>query len=448
MLLVKLMKKANHTHQAARIIVVDDLPDTLAILTAILAKQGHLVHQANGPEAAIELLGSFQDEVHIMLTDLYMPGVEDGLNLVRQVRELSPHIEIIIMTARPSIESLQDALRTQFVFDYLDKQALEPFQIQGLVERALEHRSIKLQNENLIEQVQIHNEKLEMIVQEQTQELHEAYRSLKASESLKSRFLSTISHELQGPLTPLEGYLELLSSSEMGEVTKEQEAVFQNMLVCVQRLRRQINNVMLLNLLSVSELKLQLEPFVFHDLLFNLQRSLEHSMGECGVSLEFEYNTENDLVYADLHQMSRALLGLIDNLVRVSLRDSKLLITCNNISGKRVQARLESDLEPHQRLFSYLPEVQPDQKFLEITIQSRGLGLNSQQLDDLSKPFGQREHLSQDPATGSFELGLSVALKVMKTHRILFYIESQDNVGMLLSFILPLHQANVLDGPA
>jgi two-component system, NtrC family, response regulator HydG len=101
----------------ARILVVDDAPDTLELLQRNLASQGGTVHTASGAADALALLESVP--VDLVVTDVRMPGVS-GLDLIRQVRTRHPGVELIVITGYATIEGAVEALQLG-ACDYLAK---------------------------------------------------------------------------------------------------------------------------------------------------------------------------------------------------------------------------------------------------------------------------------------------------------------------------------------
>ena len=121
----------------ARVLVVDDQRN-MRVTTAMLLRQAGLeVAEADGGEAALARLAA--EPFDVVLTDLRM-GEVGGMDVLRGALELSPSVQVIVMTAFGSIESAVDAVR-QGACDYLTK----PFQSEELrlrVERAVERRRL------------------------------------------------------------------------------------------------------------------------------------------------------------------------------------------------------------------------------------------------------------------------------------------------------------------
>ena len=85
-------------NSGATILLVDDLPENLLALEAILSGLGHeLVRAGSGPEALKELL---RREIALILLDVQMPGM-DGFETAAQIkaRERTQHVPIVFLTA-------------------------------------------------------------------------------------------------------------------------------------------------------------------------------------------------------------------------------------------------------------------------------------------------------------------------------------------------------------
>jgi len=108
-----------------RILVVDDVPDTLEVIQRTLAPEGYRVLTASSVVEAIKILD--QAAVDLVVTDLKMPKV-GGLDLVRYVRENCEDTEVMMITGYGTIRGAVEAVKTG-AEDYL----LKPFTDQELI---------------------------------------------------------------------------------------------------------------------------------------------------------------------------------------------------------------------------------------------------------------------------------------------------------------------------
>ena len=94
------------------ILVVEDEPETLELVSLILSDHGAEVRSAANAEAAMDVLESARP--HVMVSDLNLPG-EDGCDLVRRVRErFGRTVPAIALSASKSIGEAKRALEAGF----------------------------------------------------------------------------------------------------------------------------------------------------------------------------------------------------------------------------------------------------------------------------------------------------------------------------------------------
>ncbi len=118
---------------SSRILVVDDEPTIRCILSQVLEEAGHEVTEAASGEEALE---TFQTEPFpVVITDIIMKRMS-GIDLLQNLKEIEPEVEVVIMTSQGTLDTATSALRAG-AFDYL----LKPFQdldaISTLITRAL-----------------------------------------------------------------------------------------------------------------------------------------------------------------------------------------------------------------------------------------------------------------------------------------------------------------------
>jgi two-component system response regulator GlrR len=110
-----------------RIMVVDDDPALLRLLSMRLSVVGYEVAAVESGEKAIAQIATFQP--HLVITDLRMDGM-DGMALFDMIRRRSPALPVIILTAHGSIPDAVHAT-SRGVFGYLTK----PFDSKDLLEQ-------------------------------------------------------------------------------------------------------------------------------------------------------------------------------------------------------------------------------------------------------------------------------------------------------------------------
>ena len=125
------------TSSQARILIVDDHADTVAVLQDILSKEGYEISSAADPKAAHAHLEKFSAD--LILTDLHLPQV-DGLTFLAQLRAQSKEVPVVLMTAYGSLRTAVEGLKAG-AFDYLSKPFMGD-EVRLVARRALEQRDI------------------------------------------------------------------------------------------------------------------------------------------------------------------------------------------------------------------------------------------------------------------------------------------------------------------
>ena len=128
-------------------VIIDDNPGSLELLSAALAGDDIAIFTAQDPEEGLDLI--YNKHPHLVLTDLVMPKL-GGIQVLESVMEFDPAIDVILMTAHYTSETAVEAIK-KGASDYLNK----PVSLNVLRERVgrlLEdarrrERSIQLEGE-------------------------------------------------------------------------------------------------------------------------------------------------------------------------------------------------------------------------------------------------------------------------------------------------------------
>jgi len=121
----------------ARIVVLDDDPDSLESLTAALRRDGHDVRAFADPREGLEHAAAWAADV--VVTDLRMPGIS-GMEVIGRVARELPGVPVVVVTAYGTVENAVEALRAG-ASDYLLKPVGVP-QLRAAVVRALRERGM------------------------------------------------------------------------------------------------------------------------------------------------------------------------------------------------------------------------------------------------------------------------------------------------------------------
>ena len=188
-------KSASTRTDKPTLLIVDDEDGPRQSLKIVFKDEYNILLASDGI-AALECVR--KNKVHVAVLDILMTGMS-GVELLKQLKELDPTIEAIMLTAYETIETARQALRYG-ACDYLNK----PFDIptmRAAVARAVEkHRvadSIHETNHKLLQlQQEIQDQKLQ---EEMIRTNGEIYAS--------------VLHDINSPLTVISGFIEIITHS-------------------------------------------------------------------------------------------------------------------------------------------------------------------------------------------------------------------------------------------
>ncbi|MBN2537521.1 PAS domain-containing protein [candidate division WOR-3 bacterium] len=219
---------------------------------------------------------------------------------------------------------------------------------------------------------------------------------------LKSTVISTVSHELRGPLTPLIGFAELLAEEELPDAKRRQYA----RLIAVEgrRLERMVNDFLTLSRIEAGRFELRLGKVDVRRLVDEI---IAVEQGQ-----HPDHRLENLLpadfpaVTADPDQLKRALYNLVSNAIKYSPAGGPV-----RVSGRVADGRAA------------------------ISVTDEGTGIRPEDLDRLFHRFGRLDEHRGISGTG---LGLSITAAIVREHGGEVTVQSEHGRGSTFTISIPV----------
>jgi two-component system cell cycle sensor histidine kinase/response regulator CckA len=114
------------------ILVVDDEPMVLSIVSHILTRAGYVVLRAASPEEALAVARSHSAAIHLLLSDVMMPNLS-GPSLAERIAELHPETGRLFMAGLPDSAKVSERILSRGL-PFLPK----PFAARTLLEKVRE----------------------------------------------------------------------------------------------------------------------------------------------------------------------------------------------------------------------------------------------------------------------------------------------------------------------
>ena len=130
------------------ILVVDDMFENRRLLRLMLEQSGYVIHTAESAQAALQVF--HHHPIDLALVDLQMAGV-DGLTLLRQIRQIDPHAQVIVITAFGTVQLAVEAMKAG-ARDFLTRPVRREV-LLSLVEQGVETGRLVAENRRLRDEV-------------------------------------------------------------------------------------------------------------------------------------------------------------------------------------------------------------------------------------------------------------------------------------------------------
>jgi signal transduction histidine kinase len=252
-----------------------------------------------------------------------------------------------------------------------------------------------LKNARLFEQERALRDRLDS----QNRDLHEA-------NAAKTRFLSTISHELKTPLTIISGFVDLMSDS-VDQFDAEHAESLDIIRKNAARLGLLINDV--LDISRIDAGKLRIEPTVFqlNELLGELEKGFEQILETKNHTLVVSMPDDVSWLEADRNRIAQLISNLINN--------------AHKYSGPDCEIRLSTAIEDES---------------LTVIIEDDGIGISEGDQKQLFTAFFRADNEATREAGGT-GLGLVIAKSIVDLHDGAMWLNSIENQGTTVGFKLP-----------
>lgn len=286
----------------------------------------------------------------------------------------------------------------------VDLQLIDQGTLDRVVTEQILQLRIALQEKN--QQLEEANNLLEQRVQERTAELEEALAKLAELNQLKSNFVANISHELRTPLTHIRGYLELLSSGDLGQVNDEQYRSLMTMQRSTDRLEKLIEDLILFSMTERGTISLHVKSFDINQVCSGLVTAFQQRAAEHKHTLSFESDSQPAFIQADREKIQWAIQQLIENAIKFTP------------DGGTV--RVKTSLENH---------------FILIKVSDNGIGIPQERIDEIFEPFHQLDG-SSTRRYGGTGLGLALVKKIIEAHGSMVRVDSKPGKGSSFEFAM------------
>ncbi len=362
------------SQSTATILIVDDTPNNLRVLSNILRRQGYEVRNAISGSVALMALKSVIPD--LILLDINMPEM-NGYEVCQRLKE-NPQTEAIPVIFLSALNESIDKVKAFQVggVDYITK----PFQIEEVLSRISTHLSLHQMRQDL---------------QAAKAEALKALSKEQELNRLKSEFVSMVSHDFRTPLTSVRGFSQLLRYQYDQFSPEDRDRYFDKINDAVENLLHLLDEVLMVG--SLESGQFQCQPTLI-DLEVFCQKLVDQLM------LDQEDRDRLHINCTDIEQP--AVLDPV--LLRQIL--TNLILNAIKYSPNGGMITVEAICKNNQAVFR---------------IQDPGIGILPEDLDRLFDSFHRGQNVGAIEGNG---LGLAVVKQCVEAHQGAIAVESVSNM--------------------
>lgn len=387
----------------AKLLIVDDLPENLLALEALIKREDRIVYKALSADEALSLL--LQHEFAMAILDVQMPGM-NGFELAELMRgtEKTRNIPIVFVSAAGREMDYAFKGYESGAVDFLHKP-LDIHAVKSKVNVFVDlYRQSKAMKEQVLALEQSRREQETLLKQLQNTQLE-----LEQAVRMRDDFMSIVAHEVR---TPLNGLI-LETQLRKMHLARDNAAAFtlDKMHAMVDRDERQIKSLIRLieDMLDVSRIrtgKLSIRPSCFdlstlvRDLLYNFSSQIEAA--ETSVTLDAEQPVIGNW---DEFRIEQVISNLLTNALRYGAK-SPVCVKVYSEGGQAV-----------------------------VDVQDQGIGIGE---ENQKRIFQQFERVTARHAVAGLGLGLFISEQIVAAHGGTITVQSRIGEGALFRVCLPL----------
>lgn len=375
------------------LLIVDDKPENIIALEAILDQQDINIISTTSPNEALKIC--WEKDIALALVDVQMPGM-NGFELVEILKSNVKTQDIMVIFVTAISLEVKYALKglNAGAIDYLYKP-LDPYitsaKVDSFIQLFRNQREIKNKNQQL---------------EEFQKELIKAKNEAELSKKAKENFMANMSHEIRTPINGIIGLINLLKKSELNTAQREMISLLE---VSSESLLGVINDILDISKIEAGKFRINYTKTNIRLILTQAANLLNVKAKEKKLALKLEIADDlPEMIIADSLRLNQIFMNLLSNAIKFT----------QNGEVKLKAEVLDKKTNTVQIRFSVIDS---------------GIGISSA---DQAKIFDKFEQIEDHTITqhGGTGLGLSIVKKLVELKNGTLELTSKEGKGSTFSF--------------
>ncbi|PZR77265.1 MAG: hypothetical protein DLM52_04945 [Chthoniobacterales bacterium] len=355
----------------------------------MLLKPSYQVHTATNVESGLQLLQEKHPDA--VISDIRMPGTS-GIEGLRRIREIDPHVAVIMLTGFGALETAQEALRLG-ANDYINKP-FDAVQMREVIGRNVERTRCHRQSDEASRGIQELNSRLmtELAQKERLASLGQA----------SAEFV----HDLSNPLTIVWGYVQILAKKlEEAEKAKGAAASSPKELNIIEQNVRLCRDLLTMWQSYGSNGGFKPKPISMSKILNDVAKGAAGLAAQSGVEFAVDVCDDACTMLGDTTQLTRAVQNVIVNAIQACAeKKGAVSVTC-----------VRKDF------------------YADILVSDTGSGVPAELMAKIWEPY-----FTTKQGKSGTGLGLYITKKVIEDHQGSIKVDSTPESGTTFTLRLPL----------
>lgn len=403
---------ATEAPRKPNLLIVDDEEGPRQSLRIVFKNDYNVLVACDGLEAIIL---ARNNPVNVCVCDIMMLGMS-GVEVLRELKQINPTIEVIMLTAYETIETARQALRYG-ASDYLNKPFDIPTMRAAVAHAAQKHRAtVEFQRGN-----------------QQLQELQRVIQDQRVREEMaraQGEIYASVLHDINSPLTIISGFVELINRSMQNAARVEGEQL-ENIKGDLHKLNSQVGRCVEISRRYLSFLHNQTAEKAHvgvNQIMSDLKELLARHPSAKGHMLTVNGLDQDVIAEINGTDFLQILLNLTINALQSTSHSHRVAVSCV-LRPNPIQVETLVD-GPTQRLINR-DDFANRSPILAVTIEDDGPGIPT---DILARMFEQR--FTTKPPEHGTGLGLSIVKRLLREAQGAILIQSEPGSGARFTIYL------------
>ncbi|MGK7940067.1 MAG: response regulator [Crocosphaera sp.] len=370
--------------QTSNILVVDDTPDNLRLLSVMLSEQGYKVRKALNGNTALKTIHQVPPD--LILLDINMPSM-NGYQVCQQLKDdpQTKDIPVIFISALDDVLDKVKAFNVGGV-DYITK----PFQAEEVIAR-------------------IENQ---LLIQRQKKQLQQQIKEREKTEQTLRVYLHAVSHDLRNPVLGFSLIFKNFLKQEKETIEIPRKVLEQMSKSCVRQLNL-INSLVETQQFEMGVITLNYQPLNLAKLSQQLASEWQPMLAEKQATLQLNIPPNLPPIEADSDRLWRVLENLMANALK------------HNDPG--IQLTFRADIMGTED--DHYPQM------IRCTLEDNGVGISPEIAATLFESYQRGNQAKKSLGLG---LGLYLCRKIIEAHGGAIGVITQSDQGAKFWFTLPI----------